>query len=214
MSFEDYYRPPTKVINEETISDDFVTEVQAENYMQNIDTFANLISELLNKFWGENWGTFGSELSRDENSESEINLPQITYDYSVRRNSKEFSAGYKEWAKIKEIRDGKSTGDSFTLFKKREEYILEFQVYDVTHLKARSLMRDFEIFLQESQAKFKEQGLSLCKFAQEISYKDSIRYDPDIKIPIRCLQYLIHLETNDYIRTSTLRGVKTKVNII
>jgi hypothetical protein len=224
-TFEKYYtETKEEFIQNDTISkEEFLAEntnelnyenlVYNQNNIDDIDAFAEKIKEVLDKSWGSKWGHFGADLDYSENDPNKIQLPQITYDYAYRQYAKPLTKGPTLYKTVKEVVNGKETGDAFNIYRHWYEYMLEFNIWHQNSISARKLMKHFENTYNNSVAYLKEQGLSFSRFISEIPAKDSINYNPEIPASMRCLQYFIRLEKVDILRVSTLESIKTIVSI-
>lgn len=177
----------------------------SEDNIDDVDELAEKIRLLLNAAWGDNWGAFSSEAPTGDNPE-DIPLPQITYDVYERAVQEKKSLKPTLFNSVKEIVNGKPTGDAFNVYRQFFECTIEFNIWGTNNLEARRLMKKFETVMSSYAGYLKNQGLSDIFFLKEMSSRQSEKYIDHI--PMRSLLYLVKLERITVIRHSTLKKME------
>lgn len=186
--------------------------LQSRPEISDIDVMCEALSDVLNKIWGVDWGKFGPELTTDSTNPDEIILPQITYDYLVRKIPERFPKKPQLYTTIKEVVDGKLTGDAFKVFRQWFDYVIEFQVWGETSIQARATMKNFESVINQATAFLKHHGVSKIIFLEESNTNSTKKFKDDV--PSRGIRYLVRMETIEILRVSTLQSIQFNIDVI
>ena len=177
----------------------------AEDNIDDVDELAEHIRLVLNAAWGDNWGEFGPELKEGDDSES-IKLPQITYDVVTRIIPDKKPLKPILMDTIKEVVNGRQTGDYYNLYRQWFDSVIEFNICGSNSLECRKLMKKFETILATYTGHLKKSGASEILFLKEIHATQSSNYRQEI--PMKCLMYLVRIERITIIKGSTIKNME------
>jgi len=186
--------------------DDFL----AAGRMSTIEEMAALMLKIMNASWGSKWGTFAHATSVNIELE-EILLPLIVYDTLTRTPLEGTNPKGTLFNTIKEIVDGKPTGDMIQLHKFFYECVVEFTFFGNNSAEAADLMNRFEALIRTTTYMLKQKGLGELVFMKEQPADESSKYTADI--PMRSLLYYVKLERTDIVKTSMLRKIELELEM-
>lgn len=228
MSFEDEYEKyftkadGTKMfpdmeeekekINQQIIEQNANNKVRmstADGNISTVEEFAELLRVVINTVYGMNKVELKPELSY-ETTKEQLTLPVITYDTNSREGSKETPLKPAQMETIKEVVNGKLTGDNIIVYRQLFDTIVEFDIYGNNSLQVSKISKEFEDLLNHYTGFMKKLGVSEMFFLKEIPSNKSVHYIPDI--PMKSLMWYIRLEKISTIRTSTLHTIDVKIN--
>ena len=182
----------------------------ADDNIDDIEQFANILKKLCNAAWGSEWGELSPDLKTGEDS-SKIILPQITVDI----NTRDISTGLGGLKPLlidiidEEDDDGNPTGDAFLVYRQWFDCNVEFDIYGQNNKQARQLQKKFENLLAVYTGYLKRQGISEILFEREVSPKNSLNYDESAAM--RCIYYYIRLESIIPIRQSLINSINIEI---
>ncbi len=182
----------------------------ADDNIDDIEQFANILKKLCNAAWGSEWGELSPDLKTGEDS-SKIILPQITVDI----NTRDISTGLGGLKPLlidiidEEDEDGNPTGDAFLVYRQWFDCNVEFDIYGQNNKQARQLQKKFENLLAVYTGYLKRQGVSEILFEREVSPKNSLNYDESAAM--RCIYYYIRLESIIPIRQSLINSINIEI---
>lgn len=182
----------------------------ADDNIDDIEQFANILKKLCNAAWGSEWGELSPDLKTGEDS-SKIILPQITVDI----NTRDISTGLGGLKPLlidiidEEDDDGNPTGDAFLVYRQWFDCNVEFDIYGQNNKQARQLQKKFENLLAVYTGYLKRQGISEILFEREVSPKNSLNYDESVAM--RCIYYYIRLESIIPIRQSLINSINIEI---
>lgn len=182
----------------------------ADDNINDIERFAEILKKLCNAAWGDSWGELSPDLKRGEDS-SNVILPQITVDINT-RDIAEGMGGLKPRLVdvIEEIdEEGNQTGDAFLIYRQWYDTNVEFNIYGRSSQEARKLQQRFENLLNIYTGYLKRHGISEILFEREVSPKSSINYIETI--PMRCIYYYIRFESITPIRQSLINRINIEI---
>jgi hypothetical protein len=169
-----------------------------------IDTFAELLRTILNAVWGSNWGEFGPELKRGEDPEN-ITLPQITYDIYNREVTEKMPIKPILTGTLKEVVEGKETGDAFQIYRQWFDCIVEFNIWGKDTFETRTIANGLETILGSYAGYFKKKGIAEMFFLREVSSRLSDRYLEGM--PMKAILYYFKIERIQTLRVSTIEKI-------
>lgn len=181
----------------------------ANGNISSINELGETLRKLLNAAWGDDWGILGPIFTKGEQSES-IVFPQITYNTYSREISEKSPIKPKLTDYIKEVVDGKETGDAFAIYRQLFDCILEFDIWGRNTYESYSKAEEFELLLGQYTWFLKEAGISEIAFLKEIPPKESANYIEGLCM--KPLLFFVRLERIQSIRTSILDKINYKLN--
>lgn len=182
----------------------------ADENMDGIEQFAEVLKRLCNAAWGEEWGELSPDIKYGEDPDKII-LPQITVEINT-RDPAEGMGGLKPTLTgvIDEYDgEGNATGDAFLIYRQWFDSNVEFNFYGRTNKEARELQRKFETLLTVYTGYLKRNGISEMIFGREVSPKSSLNYIENT--PMRCIYYYIRFETITPIRQSLINRINMDI---
>jgi hypothetical protein len=177
--------------------------------MDNIDIFAEKLRQILNASWGDDWGLLSAASAKSDNSE-DITFPAITYD-TFHREPNKSTPKPKKFETVKEVINGKETGDLFNVYRQWFDTIIEFNIWGHDALEARSKANDLELLLKVFIGYFKEAGVSEMLFLEEVPPGESGKFIDGYNM--KCLMFYVRFEKIQMIRGSKLASIKTKLKL-
>ena len=146
--------------------------------------FAAMQKELLNKAWGDGWGTFALDFNTGKEL-TETDLPVITFNVFNRIPSVK-----KPGLKPRIYLIGYDDADPNYLIIQHTQWhdvIVEYNICHTTMNEAFELMSRFETFNTLYAGYFKQNGLMEFLFRQEVPTSSTLKIDSTI--PSRCVYY-------------------------
>ncbi len=211
---EKYFDPKNKigvtkeeeptVINEQIPEDLTSSRLSAEGNIKTIDEFGELLSNTLNSAWGSDWGKITSDIDKEN-----ITMPLIIYSTNLREITTGSNIKPKQTETIKEVVDGKATGDAFIIYRQSFDCIIEFDFCCNTAKDSRDLMNRFEETMLTFAGYLKKSGVREIYFLKEVPAQNSLNYMSSI--PMTCLHYFLRLERNNTVRVSTIKRIEEKI---
>ena len=183
---------------------------KADGNISNIEDLINIIKQLCNAAWGNNWGEMSLDIKKGEDS-SNIKLPQIIADINTRDISEGLSNLKPLLTEVqKEIdENGKETGDAFLIYRQWFDANIEFDIYGNNPKECRELCQKFEELITIYSGYLKRKGLSEIFFLREISPKSSLNFSENI--PMRCILYYVRFENITPVRVSVINSINTQI---
>ena len=175
--------------------------------ISNVDELAILIKTILELSWGKDWGELTPSYIEDE--EHPI-FPKIVYDINTRELSEFNSKKPIFFENVKEVVDGKETGDGFNIYRQWYDTVVEFNFYSTSIKEARTLMLEFEKVMNTYVGLLKKQGLSEIFYLEEIPSEKSLKYKPGV--PMKSNAYYVRFESIYKVRTSLLKEIEYIIN--
>lgn len=183
----------------------------AEGNIDDVDAMAEEIRVLCNAAWGSDWGEFRSAFAdADELEESEGQI--ITYDLLIRTVADKKSPKPKFMYNVKEMVNGKPTGDFLRVSIMQFDVVIEFNVWGENDLDARKLSRRFETLLSTFTWRLKKAGVSEVVFYKEQPASVSDKFFPNK--PMRSLLYMARLDRYHIMRQSMLKQIEMQLEVI
>lgn len=171
----------------------------------NIEQFAEEVSRLLQKAWGQDWGTFHLDEPVGDEAES-TRLPVITYDYVNRIRSKSHpSLDPILFDTFKDV----DNNQIVKLYRQWFDVELVFRIYHKKNRDALELMADFENFLFLYKGHMKNLGLSEIIFKEEL--KPEVKSRWNTPVVERSLVYSVRIERITEQRATTNKVIGTDV---
>ncbi|AGF59583.1 hypothetical protein B0P06_006035 [Clostridium saccharoperbutylacetonicum] len=192
------------VINEQIPEDLTSTRLSAEGNIKTIDEFGQLLSNMLNTAWGNDWGKITSDIDK-----LNITMPLIIYSTNLREITTGSNIKPKQTETIKEVVDGKATGDAFIVYRQSFDCIVEFNFCCDKAKDSRDLMNRFEETMLTFTGYLKKNGVREIYFIKEVPAQNSLNYMSSI--PMTCLHYFLRLERNNTVRVSTIKRIEDKI---
>ena len=183
---------------------------KADGNISNIEDLANVIKQLCNAAWGDDWGELSLDIKTGEDS-ADITLPQILVD----TNTRDIAEGFGPLKPVlmdvqKEVdENGNETGDAFLIYRQWFDANIEFDIFARNSRECRELSKKFEELLLVYSGYIKRKGLSEIFFLREISSKSSLNFSENI--PMRCILYYVRFESIIPIRINTINTINTKI---
>lgn len=184
----------------DVISDKFDDNIKNIN---DVDELAQIIKKILELSWGKDWGEIVPEYIEDDTNPI---FPKIVYDVNTRELSDHSAKKPIKFGHIKEVVDGKETGDGFEIYRQWYDTVVEFNFYHHNILDARKLMHEFENVMNTYIGLIKKQGLSEMLYLEEIPSEKSIKYKPGT--PMKSNAYYVRFESIHKVRTSLLKEIE------
>lgn len=183
---------------------------KADGNISNIEDLVNVIKQLCNAAWGNDWGEMSLDIKKGEDS-SNIKLPQIIADINTRDISEGLSNLKPLLTEVqKEIdEDGNETGDAFLIYRQWFDANIEFDIYGNNPKECRELCQKFEELITIYSGYLKRKGLSEIFFLREISPKSSLNFSENI--PMRCILYYVRFENITPVRVSVINSINTQI---
>ncbi len=182
---------------------------KADGNIANISDFANLLKQICNAAWGEDWGELSMDLKTGEDS-ANIKLPQILMDINTRDVTDGFSPKPILAGIQKEVtEDGEETGDSFLIYRQWFDSNIEFDIYAQNNKECRELLQKLEELILVYSGYLKRKGLAEIFFLREISPKSSLNFSENT--PMRCILYYVRFECVTPVRISTINSINAKI---
>ena len=183
---------------------------KADGNISNIEDLINIIKQLCNAAWGNNWGEMSLDIKKGEDS-SNIKLPQIIADINTRDISEGLSNLKPLLTEVqKEIdENGNETGDAFLIYRQWFDANIEFDIYGNNPKECRELCQKFEELITIYSGYLKRKGLSEIFFLREISPKSSLNFSENI--PMRCILYYVRFENITPVRVSVINSINTQI---
>lgn len=198
-----------KVVLTSKYSNDYNNSTADDN-IDDVEQFVEILSKLLNAALGSDWGVISPDLTNGEDS-SNIMLPQIVVDINNREITEGMPIKPVLTDSVKEVVDGKETGDTLLMYRQWFDCNIEFDFYGRTPKEVRQLMRKFESLLQVYAGYLKRQGISEIIFLKEMSPRVSLNFVENI--PMKALVYYIRLERITPIRQSMINKINAEIGI-
>lgn len=183
---------------------------KADGNISTIEDLANIIKELCNAAWGDDWGELSPDLKSGEDSAT-IKLPQILVD----TNTRDISEGLGNLkptlmdVQIEKDENGEETGDAFLMYRQWFDVNVEFDIFGRNSKEARELMQKLEKLITVYSGYLKRKGLSEIFFLREISPKSSLNFSENV--PMRCILYYVRFESITPIRVNTINKINAKI---
>ena len=183
---------------------------KADGNISNIEDLVNIVKQLCNAAWGNDWGEMSLDIKKGEDS-SNIKLPQIIADINTRDISEGLSNLKPLLTEVqKEIdEDGNETGDAFLIYRQWFDANIEFDIYGNNPKECRELCQKFEELITIYSGYLKRKGLSEIFFLREISPKSSLNFSENI--PMRCILYYVRFENITPVRVSVINSINTQI---
>lgn len=183
---------------------------KADSNISNIEDLANIIKQLCNAAWGNDWGELSLDIKTGEDS-SNVILPQILVDTNYREVSEGLGALKPVLMDIQtEIDDnGNETGDTFLIYRQWFDVNVEFDIYANNSKECRELSKKFEELLLVYAGYLKRKGLAEIFFLREIPAKSSLNFSENV--PMRCILYYVRFESIIPIRMSAINKVNAEI---
>lgn len=183
---------------------------KADGNISNIEDLVNIIKQLCNAAWGNDWGEMSLDIKKGEDS-SNIKLPQIIADINTRDISEGLSNLKPLLTEVqKEIdENGNETGDAFLIYRQWFDANIEFDIYGNNPKECRELCQKFEELITIYSGYLKRKGLSEIFFLREISPKSSLNFSENI--PMRCILYYVRFENITPVRVSVINSINTQI---
>lgn len=198
-------------LKDELIQDDIYNDDDYDDNIKNIsdiDELAKIIKMILELSWGKDWGEIIPEYIEDDTNPT---FPKIVYDINTRELSEHSAKKPILYNHIKEVVDGKETGDGFNIYRQWYDTVVEFNFYHHTIKEARKLMHEFENVISTYIGTIKKQGLSEMLYLEEIPSEKSMKYKPGI--PMKSNAYYVRFENIHKVRTSLLKEIEYIVSV-
>lgn len=186
--------------------------LMADDNIDELEQFANIIKKLCNAAWGENWGEFSPDLKKGEDT-SKLVLPQITCQINSREIDESLSGPKPRLTDIISETDeeGNLTGDAFLIYRQWYATNVEFNIYGRTSKEARELKHRFERLITVYTGYLKRHGISEMWFESESPSKCSLNYDESAFMC--CIYYFIRFESILPVRQSTINRINAEIGI-
>ena len=183
---------------------------KADGNISNIEDLVNIVKQLCNAAWGNDWGEMSLDIKKGEDS-SNIKLPQIIADVNTRDISEGLSNLKPLLTEVqKEIdENGNETGDAFLIYRQWFDANIEFDIYGNNPKECRELCQKFEELITIYSGYLKRKGLSEIFFLREISPKSSLNFSENI--PMRCILYYVRFENITPVRVSVINSINTQI---
>ena len=183
---------------------------KADGNIANIEDLANIIKQLCNAAWGNDWGELSLDIKTGEDS-SNIVLPQILVDTNYREISEGLGALKPVLMDIQKEYDGEGneTGDSFLMYRQWFDANIEFDIFARNSKECRELSKKFEELLIIYAGYLKRKGLSEIFFLREIPAKSSLNFSENT--PMRCILYYVRFESVIPIRISAINKINAEI---
>ena len=183
---------------------------KADGNISNIEDLVNIVKQLCNAAWGNDWGEMSLDIKKGEDS-SNIKLPQIIADVNTRDISEGLSNLKPLLTEVqKEIdENGNETGDAFLIYRQWFDANIEFDIYGNNPKECRELCQKFEELITIYSGYLKRKGLSEIFFLREISPKSSLNFSENI--PMRCILYYVRFENITPERVSVINSINTQI---
>lgn len=183
---------------------------KADGNISNIEDLVNIVKQLCNAAWGNDWGEMSLDIKKGEDS-SNIKLPQIIADINTRDISEGLSNLKPLLTEVqKEIdENGNETGDAFLIYRQWFDANIEFDIYGNNPKECRELCQKFEELITIYSGYLKRKGLSEIFFLREISPKSSLNFSENI--PMRCILYYVRFENITPVRVSVINSINTQI---
>lgn len=195
---------------EDTLNNDTIDDYEVDDSIEtisDIDQLALIIKLILELAWGTEWGEMIPSFIEDE--ENPI-FPKIVYDINTRELSEYRSKKPIYFENIKEVVNGKETGDGFNIYRQWYDTVVEFNFYARTIKEARELMHNFEKVINTYIGLIKKKGLSEMFYLEEIPSEKSMKYKPGV--PMKSNAYYVRFESIYKVRTSLLKEIEYIIN--
>lgn len=204
-----------KVTNpRENVGDNYFTtggyQLMADENIDTIQQLCDILKQILNAAWGSNWGEISPDLKKGEDS-AKIKIPQITVDVNNREVAERMPLKPVLMQTIKEVNNGKPTGDSFLVYRQWFDCVVEFDFYGSTSKEVRDLQYKFETLLAIYTGYLKRKGVSEILFLKEVSARNSLNFTE--QTPMKCLMYFVRLERITPVRQSLINKINANVGI-
>lgn len=183
---------------------------KADGNISNIEDLVNIIKQLCNAAWGNDWGEMSLDIKKGEDS-SNIKLPQIIADINTRDISEGLANLKPLLTEVQKEYDeqGNETGDAFLIYRQWFDANIEFDIYGSNVKEARELCQKFEELITVYSGYLKRKGLSEIFFLREISPKSSLNFSENM--PMRCILYYVRFENITPIRVSVINSINTQI---
>jgi hypothetical protein len=183
---------------------------KADGNISNIEDLVNIVKQLCNAAWGNDWGEMSLDIKKGEDS-ANIKLPQIIADINTRDISEGLSNLKPLLTEVqKEIdENGNETGDAFLIYRQWFDANIEFDIYGNNPKECRELCQKFEELITIYSGYLKRKGLSEIFFLREISPKSSLNFSENI--PMRCILYYVRFENITPVRVSVINSINTQI---
>ena len=183
---------------------------KADGNISNIYELADVIKQLCNAAWGQDWGELSLDIKKGENS-ANIKMPQILMDTNTRDVSEVLGNVKPILFDTQEELDenGNPTGDSFLLYRQWFDSNIEFDIFAENSKECRELSEKLETLLLIYSGYLKRKGLSEIFFLREISPKSSLNFSENISM--RCILYYVRFESITAVRVSTINSINTQI---
>ena len=183
---------------------------KADGNISNIEDLANILKQLCNAAWGDDWGELSLDIKTGEDS-ADITLPQILVDTNTRDISEGLGSLKPVLMDVQDEKDenGNETGDAFLMYRQWFDVNVEFDIFARNSKECRELSKKFEELVLVYTGYLKRKGLSEIFFLREISPKSSLNFSENI--PMRCILYYVRFESIIPIRVSTINEINAKI---
>lgn len=183
---------------------------KADGNISNIEDLANILKQLCNAAWGDDWGELSLDIKTGEDS-ADITLPQILVDTNTRDISEGLGSLKPVLMDVQDEKDesGNDTGDAFLMYRQWFDVNVEFDIFARNSKECRELSKKFEELVLVYTGYLKRKGLSEIFFLREISPKSSLNFSENI--PMRCILYYVRFESIIPIRVSTINAINAKI---
>jgi len=198
------------LIENSKMHDDWPDHHTVDGHIGDIEGLANILKQLCNAAWGNDWGQLSCDMLTGEDS-SNIKLPQVVIDV----NQRDVSEGIGTFKPIlidvqKEYNeDGTETGDAFLIYRQWFDQNIEFDIYGHNSKEAREIMTKLERLILSYTGYIKRKGVSEIFFLKEVSPRSALNYYENI--PMRCVYYFVRTETIIPIRISLINKINVEI---
>lgn len=207
------YKQDNKNVRENVLDNYFtINELSsmADDNVDGIEQFCNILKKLLNAAWGSDWGEISPDLKKGEDS-AKIKIPQITVEINNRDIAEGMPLKPVLINTVKEKVNGQYTGDSLLIYRQWFDCVMEFNFYGRTSKEARDLQYKFESLMAIYAGYLKRKGVSELLFLREISAKNSLNFTE--QTPMKCLMYWVRFERITPIRQSIINQINADVGL-
>ena len=178
------------------------SRLSSEGSIQNIRSVMDNINSLISV-------VFPHDISFKIADDGEaIKVPAITYETVSRELSSKSPLSSTRTNLVKEILDGKETGDSYEVYTSWYDCVVEFNVYGTSKSHSVVLAELFEEMLETHKGYLKKLGLSNMYFLKEVSDKESFK---NKAYPSSTLVFYLEIQKIRSIKASSLKTVRANV---
>lgn len=192
--------------DDKVIEQSILPRLTAEGNINTIQDVMTIIKKILDICIEDYDVTFIDEYSYTPGS-----TPSITYSLINRSKSEKTPIKRKKLGEIKEVVDGKYTGDVFEIYENIFDCMVEFNFFDNNSNVISHIKNKFESIIETYTGDLKLAGVSEIYFLNEVSPSVSTKSEHS---PKATMIYYIELQRLESIRLSAIKSISSQIKAI